>query len=144
MYTYLATAILAAALAFAGAWQTQNWRYGAMEKDRVTTQLETDRLAHIGDIHREERVITAQNAALGRAAVARRDAADSRNELDSVRALADSAVTAAHASHEACIVEAAALNNVFKSCAGRYQELGAAADDHANDVKTLSDAWPKD
>ena len=34
MYTYVVTAIVAAALAFGTAWKTQNWRYGAKEAER--------------------------------------------------------------------------------------------------------------
>lgn len=36
----------------------------------------------------------------------------------------------------------ATLSTVFADCAGRYQAMAATADRHANDAKTLSDAWP--
>lgn len=34
IYTYVATAVAAALLAFGCAWQVQDWRYGAREADR--------------------------------------------------------------------------------------------------------------
>lgn len=35
MYTYVATALVAGALAFGAAWKTQNWRYAAKELERT-------------------------------------------------------------------------------------------------------------
>lgn len=35
IYTYLATALLSALLAFGGAWKVQDWRFGAKEKERL-------------------------------------------------------------------------------------------------------------
>jgi hypothetical protein len=40
MYVYLAIAILSAALSGAGVWKVQNWRYAAMEKDRIEAAAE--------------------------------------------------------------------------------------------------------
>jgi hypothetical protein len=43
MYTYLATAIVAAALAFAGAWRVQEWRHDALDKERIEAANELRR-----------------------------------------------------------------------------------------------------
>ncbi len=43
LYTHAAAALIAAAVAAAGAWQTQNWRYGAIERDRLATEAELRR-----------------------------------------------------------------------------------------------------
>lgn len=37
----------------------------------------------------------------------------------------------------------ATLSTVFADCAGRYQGMAATADRHANDAKTVGEAWPK-
>jgi len=131
------------AMSFFGGWEVQGWRRDSQEKDRVENQAEVDRLAHAASVKRVDAVIAAQNAAVGRAAAAQRDALDARSELERLQSLSDSAVAAARASHQACIDNSAALSDVFKSCTGRYADLAKTADGHANDAKTLSDAWPK-
>lgn len=44
---------------------------------------------------------------------------------------------------EAARTAADAFATVFTDCQGRYGELAAKADGHANDVRTLEEAWPK-
>lgn len=44
---------------------------------------------------------------------------------------------------EAARTAADAFAAVFTDCQGRYGELAAKADGHANDVRTLEEAWPK-
>jgi hypothetical protein len=127
---------------FFGGWTAQGWHRDSEEKARVEAQIETDRIAHIGDIHRTERVVAAQNAAQRRATVARGDADATRGELDSLRAQSDATVAAARVSFEACAVNATTLGAVFKSCAGRYAAMGETAQGHANDAQTLGEAWP--
>lgn len=39
MYTYAATALLAAAIAATGTWKIEEWRYGAKEKARAEQEL---------------------------------------------------------------------------------------------------------
>lgn len=43
LYTHAAAALIAAALAAAGAWQTQNWRYAAIDRDRLAGEAELRR-----------------------------------------------------------------------------------------------------
>lgn len=43
MYAFIATALIAAVLAGAGAWRVQNWRFAAIEKDRIEAQAEKER-----------------------------------------------------------------------------------------------------
>jgi hypothetical protein len=40
MYVYLAIALLSAALSGFGTWKVQNWRYAAIEKDRIEAAAE--------------------------------------------------------------------------------------------------------
>jgi hypothetical protein len=44
IWTYVATAIIASALSFGGAWKVQNWRHDAMEKARIEAEAELQRL----------------------------------------------------------------------------------------------------
>jgi len=43
IYTYVATALIAALLSAAGTWQVQGWRFAAKEKERLEAQQEKDR-----------------------------------------------------------------------------------------------------
>jgi len=43
IYSYAATALIAAALSATGAWQIQNWRADAKDKQRIEVQLELRR-----------------------------------------------------------------------------------------------------
>ena len=43
LYTHLAAAIAGAAIAFGGAWQVQNWRYGAKEAARLSAMAEAEK-----------------------------------------------------------------------------------------------------
>lgn len=44
IWTHAVAAIVAGALAFAGAWKTQDWRYGAKEADRLAAVVEQKRI----------------------------------------------------------------------------------------------------
>ena len=138
----IALAVIAAS--FLGGWQANGWRHEAKEKARVEQDLENQRAAARADNKRQDTVIAAQNAAAARAVDLRRDADSARSELERVRSVSDAAVAAARVSQEACVERAAALNDVFKSCAGRYAELGEKADRHVSDIKTLNASWPKE
>ena len=142
MYTYLATGILAALLAGFGTWQVQDWRYAAKETERVTNQAEIDRLADRSRLQQQERVTAAQNSAVARARIA--GAADdlAGGAVDRLLVESRTSLDAARVSHQACLVNAAALEAVSTSCAREYRAMGKAAQGHADDAKTLSDAWP--
>ena len=48
-----------------------------------------------------------------------------------------------HATVEAARTAADAFAAVFSECQGRYGSLAEKADGHANDVRTLEEAWPQ-
>lgn len=144
MYTYVATALIAALLAGAGAWQTQNWRFAAKEKDRVEAQAETDRLAHRSRLQQQTRVVEAQNSAVARARAAGLADDIAAGAVDRLLVESRTSLDAARVSHQACLVNAATLETVLASCAREYREMGKTAQGHADDVKTLSDAWPRE
>lgn len=139
---YIIAALVIAAAAFGAAWKTQDWRYGAKEKDRVEAQLSQERTDNLRQIRREESVIAAINAGNQRAAVLRSDASAARSELDRLRG--DLVIDAKpSATLQACDQRRATLSDVFEQCASRYSVLAEKADGHANDLQTLSEAWPK-
>lgn len=43
LYTHAAAVIAGLAIGFGGAWQTQNWRYGAIEAKRLSAQVEAEK-----------------------------------------------------------------------------------------------------
>lgn len=43
LHTHVAVALIAAAAAATGAWQTQNWRYAAIDRDRLNNERELRR-----------------------------------------------------------------------------------------------------
>lgn len=79
---------------------------------------------------REKILGAAADAAAATAGQLRGTVADLRNRLS-------------NASVEACRATADAALAVFGECAERYRSVAAAADGHASDVKTLSEAWPQ-
>jgi hypothetical protein len=143
IYKYVAAMLLGLALGFAGAWQVQNWRYAAQEKQRAELQVAMERESRTLDRKRSENVIEAQNAARLRDVALRRSADLARSELDGLRTQSADALRAASASHDACLDRARAFDAVLGNCAATYQELGATADRLVSDRKTLIDAWPK-
>ena len=144
MYTYVATALIAASLAATGAWKVQEWRFDAKEKERAEQQLESERNAATAAIRRSEAIIEAQNEAQSRLRRLRLDADGARAALVGLSNATDQALRDAAASHDACTVRAAAFSQLLNQCGAAYQELGAVADRHASDVQTIMAAWPKE
>lgn len=143
IYTHAAAAILAAVVAATGTWKVQNWRYEAKEKARVEQQLESERLRAKANLRNAENVITAQNAAAARISQLRLDAAGARATADGLRTSISTALSRADNDLAACTDTANTIGKLLDQCGTAYQELGAVADGHASDVKTLIDAWPK-
>lgn len=143
IYTYLATGILSAVMAFGSAWKIQSWRFDAKEKVHVEEQIAMERDARIMDNKRISNVVVAQNEARARETGLRAAADSSRAELGGLQSSSDAALRAAAADHAACTVSAAALSVVLNQCAGQYQALGEIADRHVSDIETLNAAWPK-
>ena len=135
--------IFSAALSFGAGWQVQNWRFGAKEKEHETqriSELEQQRLA---DTVQLAKLGAVQKAAETRALALRRAADNARAESiglrDAIATLSRQPVTEATASNQ----RAFAIGELLAECGDKYQALGAVADRHASDVKTLSEAWPQ-
>ena len=148
IYTHVAAAIIAAALAGWAGWSVQGWRMGEQIAALKTAQAEAvntaAREARAQESKRFQGVQDAQAAAQTRAVAARRDADAARTELDRLR----NSVAAARGgvpgeSAAACAQRADAAGDVLGQCAAAYLDLAAIADRHASDARTLIEAWPK-
>ena len=148
IYTHAAAIIIAAALAGWAGWSVQGWRLGEQIAALKTAQAEAvntaTREARAQESKRFQGVQDAQAAAQTRAVAARRDADAARTELDRLR----NSVAAARGgvpgeSAAACAQRADAGGELLAQCAAAYSDLAAVADRHANDARTLIEAWPK-
>ena len=148
LYVFAAVGIVAGALGFAGGWQTQGWRLGEQISKMKEAQAEAvntaTREARAQESARFKGVQDAQAAAQTRAQVARRDADRARSELDRMRdTLSATRGGVPGESLGACTVRADSAGELLAQCAGAYQGLAEVADRHANDARTLIEAWPK-
>ena len=147
LYTYAATALVAAALAGAGAWRVQEWRYDA-QIEGIKAHHAAESAKAQADVRAQElafnqRLQDAQNAATKRETKLRADAAAARRTVDGLREQAAEAARRLAAAPPAAVLEyATAVNQLFADCSRSYQELAGKADGHAADVETLRDAWP--
>lgn len=134
------TGAVIAGLASTGAWQVQEWRYGAKETQRVQQQVITERSNAAVQVRRVDNVIIATNQARVREVVLRADAERARAALDGLRDAAASALRAAGASHDACLVAAATTGKLLNDSTEEYRALAETADRHVSDLRTLMGA----
>ena len=161
LYTHVAAAILGASVAAWGAWQVQDARLGGavLEAQQERTKAQNaltqekqdgkDRLlrARAASIETYLRMENTKNAAITQAnlrADANRDASRRAHlELDGLRGeLASVPARLATATREACAQYAGTATKLLGQCTSRLTELAQSADGHANDARTLSEAWP--
>jgi hypothetical protein len=148
IYTHAAAAIIAASLAGWAGWSVQGWRLGEQIAALKTAQAEAvntaTREARAQESARFKGVQDTQAAAQTRAQMARRNADRARSELDRLRDNIRSASGGVPGeSTGACAVRADAAGELLAQCAGAYLSMAGIADRHANDARTLIEAWPK-
>ena len=148
IYTHAAAALIAASLAGWAGWSVQGWRLGEQIAALKTAQAEAvntaTREARAQESKRFQGVQDAQAAAQARAQAARRDADAARTELDRLRnSVAATRGGVPGESAAACAQRADAGGELLAQCAAAYSDLAAVADRHANDARTLIEAWPK-
>lgn len=147
IYTHVAALILGAAIAATGAWQVQGWRLGG--------QIDSLKVAHATELAQAKEAALATertnaanyqkalNEARTRQAALQRDVASARAESDGLREqAADAARRIATAAPSAVAEYASAAGELLADCSRAHQELAAAADGHAADVRTFTAAWP--
>jgi hypothetical protein len=148
IYTYAATAIVAGALAFAGGWKTQEWRYGKQIADTASqhaTALASANQKALDDTIKMQRTKDeAIKAAQDRAKREAANAAAARSERDGLRAqLAATTVQLPSASCTSVRDYATTLTGLFDQCAGAYQDMAGKAAGHAADSRLMLESWPQ-
>lgn len=147
---WLALAV-AAALAVSHGWAYRRGeaavqaKWDAERATQVKQQLEAEHEARRIENARETLVAAAQSDARKREAALRHDAerarAESERLRDAARAFAASAVPEEPAA--SCAERAAALAELLADVERAGAGMAQAADRHANDARTLIEAWPR-
>lgn len=140
MNPYLFAWLLGLAMAFTGGWSVNQWRNDSAQKHSIEQAAESQREVHAMEQKRLSGVISAQNASRTREVTLRRDADTSRAAADWMRDQADEALRLAGANHSACLERTSAATELLLTCSRRYSDLGAAADRHVSDIKTMIDS----
>lgn len=143
MNPQLIIAALIAAAGFGTAWKIQGFRMDAKEKEHVEQILDAERRAAAKALRNQETVIAAQSEAARRSADLRRDAAGARAAADGLRSATDQTLRDAAASLDACTLRAAAIGELLGTVEEAGRGMAQKADIHANDARTLIEAWPK-
>jgi len=147
VYTHLAAAILAAALAGWGAWSVQSWRLGEQIAVIKAAQLEAvntaTREARATESRRYQEVHDAQVKSAQRATQSRRAADVARDSGDRLRDDIAAALRTSEESAAACHQYAAAVSGLFDQCQGDFGAMAERAQGHSNDVMLLQESWPR-
>lgn len=148
LYTYAATAIVAGALAFGAAWQTQEWRYGkqiaGIQAQHATALSSANQKALDDTIKMQRTKDEAIKAAQDRAKREAANAAAARTERDGLRAqLATTTVQLPVASCTSVREYGTTLTGLLDQCAGAFEAMAREASGHAADSRLMQEAWPK-
>ena len=135
IYTYAATAILSAGLAFTGGWQVNQWRHDSHEKQAIEAAAVAQRELHRLEQVRSRTTLDAQVAARKQEARLRADAAASQSALVGLQSSTDAALRAAAADHATCTAVSNSLGELFTASADRYRNVAAQADQCGIDLK---------
>lgn len=147
IYTYVATALVAGAVAATGAWQVQGWRFGK-EINGIKAQHAAESAKAQADTRAKElafnqKLQDAQNEATKRETKLRGDAAAARRTADGLRGtLYEFRASLPSASTSALIARADTAAELLGACVGEYRAVAEAADRHAGDALMLQQAWP--
>ena len=147
IYTYAATAIVAGALAFGAAWQTQEWRYGkqiaGIQAQHATALASANQKALDDTIKMQRAKDEAIKAAEQRAKQNAASAAAARRTVDGLRGTLDEfRASLPNASTAALITRADTAAELFGACVNEYRSVAESADRHAADAVMLIEAWP--
>ena len=147
LYTYAATALVAAALAGAGAWRVQEWRYDAQIEGLKAQHAEATAKAQ-SDARATEKALSdklqeAQNNATKRENKLRNDAAAARSTADGLRdTIYSIRADLPSYSQSAAAKTADTAAELLGTCADEYRSVAESADRHAADALMLREAWP--
>lgn len=113
--------------------------------EKSIAQANTARVQQL--VENEQRARAAEQAASSRQRALAADARAARAELDGLRTALEAhdgpRLTASATPFAPGLDYTDPVPELFLQCTSRYIDLAAKADGHANDVKTLTEAWPK-
>lgn len=143
----VASVVLVAALLFAWNWHIDHERNIGYQKAVAEYNVKLLAAKEAADKREQElsaQVQEAQANGLKREETIRTLAAAVGKSSDSLRNTANAIrLGLPNATVEAARTAADAFAAVFTDCQRRYIEVARAADGHANDVRTLEEAWPQ-
>jgi uncharacterized protein (DUF3084 family) len=148
---WILVGFICAAGGFGAAWEVRGWEVESSDARFDAYKSETDANAARAELEKlqtetrwKEEVQHAQDEAEKRLAQNRADmdalAADSKRLRKQLAAVQS---RLARAPEDACLNTAATLGELLGDCQDRYSALGEKAQRHAEDIRTLSEAWPK-
>ena len=144
LLTHLLAAIVAAAGSFYVAWQMQAGNVSAVELKHANSVLEATNRTNDAWRGIVANSLSAAASAANREVDTRKRLDGARSERDGLqRDLEEATARLATATPAACLDRAAALSAVLNNCTGAYSELAGKAERHANDIQTLTEAWPQ-
>ena len=122
----------------------------------VQAKWEADKAAQAGRVAQAERLMRDREILMNERLRKAESHAEMRQK-DNARLAADAAATADRLRHdlaaargrlsaataEACRATASTALELLGTCADDYRDMAAAADGHAADVQTLTEAWPQ-
>lgn len=144
--TTLAFAITFAGGLFAGfgaAWTLRTHAIEKMQLEAKDERINQQRAARVTLERTLETQQRAQADATARAIVLRRSADAARSELVSLRQSTQALVRSIADNPASCPERISTASDVLTECAAKLTELGAKADRHVSDIKTLTEAWPQ-
>ena len=147
----LAAFIGAVALGFGAAWNIQGLRVDALDVEfgQYRNEVEQNAIAAKDVALEKERfwrmeVENARINAQAREMRLKKDAAAAQSAVSGLRNdLAALRARLATSPEDACINTAAALGDLLGQCSEAYQSMAEVADGHVNDIRTLTESWPK-
>ena len=147
-YTTVIAALVPAVLsALAATWVQGNAykaRVAALQAQHATAQAKAEADARATQLTIDTTYQEALNAARSRETVLRRERDAARTESDGLREQSAAAARRlADAPHATVLDYATTASELLADCGRSYQELASTADGHAADVRTLTEAWPR-
>ena len=138
-YLTVSVTVIAFITGLAGGWKLQAYNIQELKNEHQQEQLLREREARAALSQYSAQVRAAENLAAQRAVALRVAATGATVAVKRVRESSAAALSAAAASHEACLIGAAAFRSVFDKCSEEYRELGERAGRHVNDIQLLRD-----
>jgi hypothetical protein len=117
-------------------------RLAEVRTEYATAQVRAVEQAHAETIRLQAQADTAAKQHAARAAALADDLRRTDAAVGLLHSAANTAISAAQASHEACQRVATTSTDLLQSCSREYRSVAAEADQWVNRAMTLDEAWP--